>query len=1102
MKHVVRLLAGLASRALTIVLIVGALLFLAMGTGAGRDALRQRSEAIATRLLGTGFTAELGRQSFGIGSTGTIEIRWRDIRLAETGTGLGATKVARLTVGLRPLALLSGRLAIRSLSMSGATIDLTRGQLFDGPRNEGPGSIDAVLKLVDQRLDAVARSGLDRVELSDITVLAPLAQDGGPFVARVDEAALDVSDNENMRLSARFGVDDIALALDGDASFDAAAKRLADLRLSLGPLDIGRIVPPAPSDDRLDQRPFASDVKLSSRLSVTSEPDDEARTVVLSLGAASGDVQTGRGHAALDSASLDLAYREGSKEAVLRPGLVVFDGVSMTLGGKVGLRDDGSLSLRFDVGDLRSVIGQPATGEATRTGSVALEGTVALAPLRLDVPTIEIKTTSGEISGHARVDLTGPDAMTEVRLASEGVSARDVKAFWPFNLAPNTRRWVLEHIRDAGAASDVVFALNMTKARLGEAFRPRQHPTPEEMRLTLDVAGIGMATIQSMAELEDVAGRIEVLGGDTTIRIDRAKVAGLPSIAATQSLATFVRTPADAAHEVGFKLAIGLTGEAKELLAVAARPPLDVLRTIDVAPDDVSGTATVTADVEFHLGDDVPKGQELKGYAVDVALKDASLSKPFEGRKLTGLSGPLSIVPGAVEGELKGEVDGLSSTIRFGQPFGPHPAVERRLSVDVELSGEEAARRVPALSGVLDGPIAARLVSKGGPAEGFEADVDLSGAGIALPVIGWRKGKGVAAQLSFDLLQGSGDTKLRGVRLKGEGFAASGNVVADAGGLVSADLADVAFNPGDDVKLKVRRADNGYSFELTGDRFDARPFLADLRASLGERAAKGRAKAARQLDAAVAIGRLTGFGGQELRDVSLNYAGSAGAIAALSMAGVDAGGGRFAIDVSPRGKDRSIEVRAADAGRLVDFGGIYGRMEGGAMALRLLGSSDGGYAGTFAAENFTLVDEPRLSRLVGTAPGPNSASLSQAVGAPLTTERADFSHASAGIVYGRDGLRVTDGIIRGPVFGSSFSGTVYDAKNRIDITGSFMPAYGLNGMFGKIPVLGQILGNGNEGGLIGITYRLAGAFESPKLEVNPISAIAPGIFRNIFAYGP
>ena len=55
-------------------------------------------------------------------------------------------------------------------------------------------------------------------------------------------------------------------------------------------------------------------------------------------------------------------------------------------------------------------------------------------------------------------------------------------------------------------------------------------------------------------------------------------------------------------------------------------------------------------------------------------------------------------------------------------------------------------------------------------------------------------------------------------------------------------------------------------------------------------------------------------------------------------------------------------------------------------------------------------------------------------------------------------------------------------------------------VFGEIPILGAILGNGHERGLIGITFRLTGSFEDPRLKVNPISIIAPGIFRSIVQF--
>ena len=68
------------------------------------------------------------------------------------------------------------------------------------------------------------------------------------------------------------------------------------------------------------------------------------------------------------------------------------------------------------------------------------------------------------------------------------------------------------------------------------------------------------------------------------------------------------------------------------------------------------------------------------------------------------------------------------------------------------------------------------------------------------------------------------------------------------------------------------------------------------------------------------------------------------------------------------------------------------------------------------------------------------------------------------------------------------------------MTGTFMPAYGLNRIFGEIPLLGIFLGNGRDRGLIGVTFRLAGEANDPDLQINPLSVIAPGIFRSIFEF--
>jgi hypothetical protein len=68
-------------------------------------------------------------------------------------------------------------------------------------------------------------------------------------------------------------------------------------------------------------------------------------------------------------------------------------------------------------------------------------------------------------------------------------------------------------------------------------------------------------------------------------------------------------------------------------------------------------------------------------------------------------------------------------------------------------------------------------------------------------------------------------------------------------------------------------------------------------------------------------------------------------------------------------------------------------------------------------------------------------------------------------------------------------------KNDARLRGTFVPFYGLNNMFGQIPIVGLFLGGGSNEGLLGITYETSGPPSAPQISVNPVSAIAPGLLR-------
>jgi len=70
----------------------------------------------------------------------------------------------------------------------------------------------------------------------------------------------------------------------------------------------------------------------------------------------------------------------------------------------------------------------------------------------------------------------------------------------------------------------------------------------------------------------------------------------------------------------------------------------------------------------------------------------------------------------------------------------------------------------------------------------------------------------------------------------------------------------------------------------------------------------------------------------------------------------------------------------------------------------------------------------------------------------------------------------------------------------LELSGTLVPAYSLNSVLGNLPVLGPILLGGEGEGIFGANFRIAGPASDPKITVNPLSALAPGVLRKLFLF--
>lgn len=93
-------------------------------------------------------------------------------------------------------------------------------------------------------------------------------------------------------------------------------------------------------------------------------------------------------------------------------------------------------------------------------------------------------------------------------------------------------------------------------------------------------------------------------------------------------------------------------------------------------------------------------------------------------------------------------------------------------------------------------------------------------------------------------------------------------------------------------------------------------------------------------------------------------------------------------------------------------------------------------------------------------------------------------------------IYISDAYAAGTSLGLTFKGRV--SLGKLALSGQVIPAYAINSLPGKIPLIGNLFKDGAGGGLIGVRYELKGTAFNPKVEFKTLSSIAPGVLGVFF----
>jgi len=1026
-------------------------------------------------LAGVGDTAlSLGAIEITVDADWVPRLRLQDLVLAHPGGGTILT-LPEMRVAFDSGALAQGQVRARSLVLVGGRINLRRDAegRFDLDLGAGAaglrlGSLAEVLDAVDAAVALPALSYLRRIDAQALTLTL---QDARAHRAwQVGDGRLTL-ENRDRELAMELG---FSLASEGLAPAQATLtfvtrKNSPEARIratvaGVSARDIAAQAPPLAWLGVLDapiSGQFATALDSRGRIGMLQAE------LTLAAGALHPNAETLP--IPFDRAALSLNY-DPARERINLTGVTVespqlrlaANGHVDVPGAARGLPEAFVAQMRFsDVKvDPEGMFVEPVT-----FSEGALDLRLRLDPFRVEVGQLALVEDGQRLvaAGRVAAEPTGWNLALDLHL--DAIRHDRLLALWPVALVPRTRAWLVDNVQE-GLLSDVRAALRLT---------PEAEP---KLALGYEFAGVDVHFIKTMPPIRQGHGYATIDGATYTMVLDQGQVTppqgGVIDMAGTVfSVLDILQRPPQA--EIHLRTDSSLTAA----LSLLDEPPFGFMKKAAREVDLGEGRARIDSVVRMPLKDRILL--EDITYQVTGRLTDVRSDVLVPGRVLTAPALTLTASRAGMAIAGAGKLGAVPFEVTYTQGFGPEAQGRSAVAGTVELSPlavTEFGLGLPEgmVRGSGLGQIALALEHDQPPR--LTLTSDLRGIALHLPEVGWAKPANATGRLLVEARLGTPPVVDR-LEVEARGLRATGSVILRASGGLEVARFD-PFRVGDwldaAVELTGRGPGRNVDVALTGGRLDLR------RMTLGARAGGGDAGS----DLQVVLDRVTVSDGIALTGLRGSFSPRGGFngsfVAKVNDTAVVQG------TVAPSKAGSAVRITSQDAGAVLAAAGIFTTARGGALDLSLIPTGpEGYYTGSAKATDLRVVDAPVLAALL-------SAISVVGILEQLNGDGLVFNQADADFRLTPEAVEVTRGAAVGLSLGVSMAGLYYINDQRLRLQGVVSPFYLLNG-------IGAILTRRGEG-LFGFNYKLRGTADAPRISVNPLSILTPGMFREIFRRPP
>ncbi|MEM9106472.1 MAG: DUF3971 domain-containing protein, partial [Pseudomonadota bacterium] len=1057
-----------------------------------------------------------------------------DVALDLPGGG-AAVRADRVGITLKMLPLLSGEFQIRRVDIDGGYIDAALLQTALVNENEpsrfGPFEIAKIDELTEQTLHfletvshALDDRGINGMRLRNTSITGLMGGnevDSPASPLKINTLRLSDRRGTDLRLEADVSYADQSIVLSGRAYNDPATDNRLKLTADVTGLHSGKLIKELSQNPR---RKFRMESGVDLKLTAIEGLEDEAPELSAVLQLSAGELFMDGVAAQIKPSTINLDF-DSQKQSleILQSTLTFGDSNYEFHGGVIDLKNlpedknpdaEGKRGFAFDLIVDEAIVAPTDSSEPPIKVAMKAFARLVSDERRLYIDDFVISGVTGSVFSSARVSFS--DTSPEVSFVAniDKMDTGTVKQLWPYWIAKMPRRWVHQNLF-GGVVTEGKISIFVPEGRMAQALPNRLDLDAQQLQIDFNITDARFDVAGDIPAVRNADGLFSLRGKHLELKIEKG-ASYFPSgrsVVVSDGLFVIDRTDV---KPLMAQVDIDVSGDASAVAELVSFRPIDALKHTPWQADDFDGPVTSRVNITFGLVQQ--QNPPSPNWDVAVNLDGVSMGPKVEGMTVADAKGTMHIDTKTIKIDSTALLNGMQATVDFTEPLDRAGEADPIRMVKLGLTEADRDQFAPALNEYIKGTVylTAKLRSDGSQ----EIDADLTEAQLILPWIGWSKGKGIRSNATFEMVPSNAGNQVASVQtdtatdaseddfglpsafeirnfdIKGEGFSAKGNLHFDNGEVVKADLGQVSLTRKDSFAVNLEKKSGTYIVNIAGKAVDLRSSIKHL---MSEAEVAEIGEDVSEIDLKVRANEAHGFNDQVVKEFNFDYRGQGDTILALDLSAVTARGDTLNAVGKHNGSQLAVNLRSNDAGNLARFTDIYPKLQGGTLDVNLIKPDGGAYVGTVDLNDFSVIDDENLKILASSSPN-GGESLSQAARQKINVSRAQFQHASARVDKGQGYLRVSDGIARGLEVGLAFQGTVFDDNDGMNITGTFMPAYGLNRIFGEIPVLGAILGNGRDRGLIGITFRLYGDVDDPKLQVNPISLIAPGIFRSIFQF--